>query len=160
MLNFRTGSPMKQSMRDVLGGEVTLDYLVKRLGDGWKVSAIEWSRESAEPAVPVEPPTVLNERTAIPYGFHLTNDGVVKENPAEVAVLILILDEIVKERRLQDIATDLNLRGYLTRSGTPWRASDVFNLLPRLIDAGPSLLKSSAWQNRHRVAQRTSEKPN
>jgi hypothetical protein len=61
---------------------------------------------------------------------------------------MLILEQIVKEKRISEIANQLNLAGYRTREGTPWGPTAVFNLLPRLIEAGPSLLKSAAWRER------------
>ena len=133
---------MKQSIRDVVTGELSLEYFAKRFGEGWKVSSIEWVRESDEVATPDETARLLNERTALPYGFRVTEGGIVQENPLEATVLLLILDQIVREKRIQEIATELNLQGYFTRDGMPWSATDVFNLLPRLIEAGPSLLKT------------------
>jgi hypothetical protein len=139
---------MKQSIRDIVTGELSLEYFAKRFGEGWKVSSIEWVRESDEIGTPDETARLLNERTALPYGFRVTEGGTVQENPLEATVLLLILDQIVREKRIQEIATELNLQGYFTRDGMPWSATDVFNLLPRLIEAGPSLLKSAAWQQR------------
>ena len=82
------------------------------------------------------------------------------ESPAEAAVLLHILDQVVREKRVPEIARELNERGYSTRTGMPWRASDVFNLMPRLIDVGPSLLKSDAWRQRRTTIQPIAERPN
>ncbi|MBV9156466.1 MAG: recombinase family protein [Acidobacteriaceae bacterium] len=71
-----------------------------------------------------------------------------EENPLEITVLMLILEKIVKEKRVTEIAHDLNLEGFRTRAGKTWSATAVFDLLPRLIDAGPRLLKSAEWQQR------------
>ena len=151
---------MKQSVRDFVSGEVSLEYFAKRFAEGWKMSSVEWFRESDEATVPSDSPHVLNERSSLPYGYRITDAGVVQENPLEATVLILILDQIVRERRIQEIATELNLQGYATRDGMPWSATDVFNLLPRLIEAGPSLLKSDAWRQRRPTVQRVVEKTN
>jgi hypothetical protein len=59
-----------------------------------------------------------------------------------------MLEQIVREKRIQEIAAELNRNGYATRAGLPWSPTDVFNLLPRLIEVGPRLLKSAAWQQR------------
>lgn len=144
---------MKQSMRDVITGEVTLEHLARRFAEGWKMASIEWFRESDD-TEPSEPTHVLNDHATLPYGLQVSEAGLVQENPLEATVLLLILEEIIREKRIQEIASDLNLQGFSTRSGTPWGPSDVFNLLPRLIEAGPSLLKSAAWQQR-RPATRT-----
>jgi hypothetical protein len=151
---------MKQSIHDVVTGELSLEYFAKRFGEGWKVSSIEWSRESDEVSTSTESKNILDERSPLPYGFRITERGVVQENPLEATVLLLILDQIVREKRIQEIANELNLQGYVTRDGMPWSATDVFNLLPRLIEAGPSLLKSGAWQQRRPKVQGIIEKTN
>jgi hypothetical protein len=151
---------MKQSIRDVVTGELSLEYFAKRFAEGWRVSSIEWFRESGQAAAPAESSKLLSEREAIPYGLRITEDGNVQENPLEATVLLLILDQIVREKRIQEIANELNLQGYLTRDGMPWGPTDVFNLMPRLIEAGPSLLKSVAWQQRRLSVQSVVEKPN
>lgn len=143
---------MKQSMRDVITGEVTLEHLARRFAEGWKMASIEWFRE-ADAATSSEPVHVLNNHLALPYGLQVSEAGLVQENPLEATVLLLILEEIIREKRIQEIASDLNLQGFSTRAGMPWSPSDVFDLLPRLIEAGPSLLKSAAWQQRRPATQ-------
>jgi recombinase len=61
---------------------------------------------------------------------------------------MLILEQIVKEKRISEIAVQLNHEGHRTREGTLWSPTAVFNLLPRLIEAGPSILKSRQWSER------------
>jgi hypothetical protein len=144
---------MKQQMRDVVTGEITLDYLVKRSADGWKIASIEWVRESAEEGAPVvaENQAVLTakEVTAVPYGLQVAPDGShLEENPFEASILLLMLEQIVREKRVTEIASQLNLAGYTTRQGEPWDATAVFNLLPRLIEVGPAVLKSHVWTER------------
>ena len=46
---------MKQSIRDVVTGELSLEYFAKRFGEGWKVANIEWVRESNEVTASAEP---------------------------------------------------------------------------------------------------------
>ncbi len=138
---------MQKSIRDVITGELSLQYFVERFRDGWKVASIEWVRE-AEQADAVTPAlNLVNVPATVPYGLQVSNDGVLLENPLEATVLMLILDQIVREKRIQEIAVELNAQGYRTREGTPWSATEVFNLLPRLIEAGPTILKSTAWQH-------------
>jgi Recombinase len=144
---------VKQSMRDAITGEVTLDHLARRFAEGWKISSIEWFREAEASAVPAESTHILNNHAALPYGLQVSESGVVQENPLEATVLLLILEQIIREKRIQEIATELNQHGFSTRDGMPWGPTDVFNLLPRLIEAGPSLLKSAAWQQRRPATQ-------
>jgi Recombinase len=151
---------VKQSVRDVVTGDLSLEYFARRFREGWRVASIEWVRESAEVGTPADSQSLLNEQTALPYGFRIAEDGFVQENPLEAAALLLILDQIVREKRIQEIARELNQQGYFTREGTQWTATDVFNLMPRLIEAGPSLLKSTAWQQRRPAIQRTAERAN
>jgi hypothetical protein len=151
---------VKQSIRDVVTGELSLEYFAKRFGEGWKIASIEWVRESADAGVAVDAPHVLNDQAALPYGLQVTQGGLVQENPLEATALLLILEQIIREKRIQEIATELNRQGYVTRSGTAWSPTDVFELLPRLIEAGPSLLRSAAWRERSPTAQRISTKTN
>ncbi len=147
---------MKQSIRDVVTGELTLDYFVRRSAEGWKVASIEWVREAG----PAKPSTglsnLLTAPASPPYGLQVAEGSLhLEENPLEATVLLLILEQIIQEKRIQEIASHLNVQGYATRDGMPCSATDVFNLMPRLIEAGPSLLKSAAWQQRRSPAQKT-----
>ncbi len=151
---------MKQSIRDVITGELTLEYFAKRFGEGWKLGNIEWVRDASHVDVTTESGQILNEQAALPYGFQITDGGRMQENPLEATVLLLILEEIIREKRITEIASDLNQQGYFTRAGGAWTATDVFELMPRLIEAGPSLLKSSAWRERSPTAQRIGAKTN
>jgi hypothetical protein len=144
---------MKQSIRDVITSEVTLEHLARRFAEGWKIASIEWFREADAPVSPGESTRLLNDHAALPYGLQISGAGLVQENPLEATVLLLILEQIIREKRIQEIASELNQQGFSNREGMPWSASDVFDLLPRLIEAGPSLLKSAAWQQRRPATQ-------
>jgi hypothetical protein len=144
---------MTQRSRDLVAGQLTLDYFMQKAAEGWRLAAVEWVREvpdsvSASKTVQV---SVLPED--IPYGLRIADDGMnLERNPLEMTVLLLILEEIVKEKRITEIAADLNVHGLKTRSGSAWSAPAVFELMPRLIEVGPSLLKSSEWLERRPVA--------
>src|SRR5579884_1285288 len=140
---------MKETIRDVVTGELTLDYFMKRSAEGWKLASVEWTRESEKAQAVSALPHVLTGWADVPYGLQVAQDGVhLEENSLETTVLLLILEQIVKEKRIHEIARQLNMQGYSTRDGRSWSASDVFNMLPRLIEAGPNLLKSAVWQQR------------
>ena len=149
---------MTQSTRDLITGEITLDYLVRRASEGWKVFAVEWVREAkqSDDARRISGPVIgEDEASKLPYGLQFAEGGLhLEENSVETAVLLLILEQIIREKRVSEIAHQLNFAGYRTRSGGPWNSSAVFNLLPRLIEVGPALLKSPAWEaRRERVSK-------
>jgi hypothetical protein len=136
------GDPVLQRNRELVNGPLTLDYLTQRTAEGWKVAAIEWIREVD--AVPADSLSSVDT----PYGVRIAADGLqLEQNPLERTVLLLILDNIVREKRITEIARELNAHGLSTRRGTAWSPSDVFELLPTLIEAGPTLLKSNEWQS-------------
>jgi hypothetical protein len=142
-LKFAQGAAMPESIRDVVTGEVSLEYFARRFAEGWKIANIEWFREA-----PAETHATVSQQSEMPYGLRVAGNCVIEENPLESTVLLLILEQIIREKRITEIALALNEQGYVTRGGTAWTPTDVFNLLPRLIEAGPSLLKSSAWLER------------
>lgn len=142
---------MTQRTRDLVGGPLSLDYFMRRAADGWTLAAVEWVREIEVPEATAETPAVkINvQPEEIPYGLRIADDGFhLEENPVEKAALLLILEKIVMEKRLSQIAEDLNHRGLRTRHGTAWSSSSIFDLLPRLIEVGPKLLNSSDWRQR------------
>ena len=60
----------------------------------------------------------------------------------ETNVLALLLELVREEGPFSRIADTLNTQGFRTRRGTKWTEVDVFNLLPRLIDAAPDLRRA------------------
>ena len=70
------------------------------------------------------------------------------ENPAEREVITTAIDMIVEDRPLSRVASELNQRGYKTRAGHEWTPSDLFTLLPRMIQVGPKLFTSEQWMHR------------
>ncbi len=140
---------MQERRREFITGPLTLDYFMQKAADGWRLTAVEWVREVSESAPIEEMAQVSAEPEQIPYGLQMARDGMnLERNPLEMTVLLLILDEIVKEKRITEIAANLNVSGYRTRDGSSWSPSAVFELLPRLIEMGPALLKSPEWIER------------
>jgi hypothetical protein len=138
---------MIQRSRDLITGQLTLEYLAKKTAEGWTIAAVEWVREVPDAAR--EPLQVAVDTENIPYGLRISADGLhLEPNPLERTVLLLILEKIVKEKRVTEIAKELNAEGMRTRTGDDWTASAVFEMFPRLIEIGPTLLKSSDWQER------------
>ncbi len=144
------GDSMAQRIRDLVTGELTLDYFMQRSAAGWKVASIEWVREAPSQTAETLHASATSATTApIPYGMQIAQSGeYLEENPLEATVLMMILEQIVKEKRISEIAVQLNHQGHRTREGLLWSPTAVFNLLPRLIEAGPSILKSREWSER------------
>jgi hypothetical protein len=46
------------------------------------------------------------------------------------------------------VVSDLNEKGFRTRAGKPWSRISVFNMLPPLIEIGPTLFPSGEWEAR------------
>jgi hypothetical protein len=142
-----------RQLRDQIQSPVSLDYFQERAAAGWKLKAIEWEKADDESKAPT-----LGD-TASPYGFELVPETArLQQNAEELEVLLTILELIVVEKGVSHIAAELNKRGYATRGGKPWTSSAVFNLLPRLIEAAPDILKSDNWQTQ-RARLKSSEPP-
>jgi hypothetical protein len=148
---------MREKIRDQVDEPVTLDYFQKRWAEGWRVSAIEWHRDvvsksgtvESEPTAYSGPPPHTSESSEIPDGVRISADcSRLEANPDEMAVMMVMLQEIVKDQPFSLIAGLLNRQRLKTRNGRDWTSADVFGLMPRLIDAGPQLLKSSEWPAR------------
>jgi Recombinase len=89
----------------------------------------------------------------VPYGLRVASDCIhLEEHPDEKLTLMLIMDLIVDDKPLSEIAISLNARGLRTRAGNDWTPVAIFNLLPRTVDAGPHMFTSSAWVE-HRQAR-------
>lgn len=148
---------MRERLRDQVDQPVTLEYFQKRWADGWRVTAIEWQRDLAGQSASEEsdlaaretPIQSASEPAEVPYGLRISADrSNLEANPDEMAVMMVILQEIVKDQPFSLIAGHLNGQRLKTRGGRDWTSADVFEMMPRLIDAGPQLLKSSEWPAR------------
>lgn len=129
-----------RQLRDQIQSPVSLDYFQQRAAAGWTLKAIEWERAEEEAAVP------KLDSMPSPYGLELVPETArLQQNPEEAEVLLTILELIVVEKGVSHIAAELNRRGYAKRDGKPWTSTAVFNLLPRLIEAAPDILKSEGW---------------
>jgi len=135
--------PKKERIRESLSGLPTLEYLMQRIELGWRPAAIEWERDI------VAPGAESSYTEEIPYGLQVAPDcGGLVENPQEKEIITLALDMIVEDRPLSRVAGELNQRGYKTRAGRPWTPTDLFTLLPRMIQVGPRLFSSEQWVTR------------
>ncbi len=132
-----------ERVREEMAAPPTPEYWSRMADAGWRLAAVEWSREvpAAQPA-----PEASEE---IPYGLQIADDCVHLEvNPAEREALLFMLELIVQDRGLAQVANELNQRGFRTRRGTEWTPAAVFNMLPRMIDVGPRVFSQSDWATR------------
>jgi hypothetical protein len=137
-----------RQLRDELESPVSLDYFHQRTVAGWKLKAVEWERADESAAEPLS-----QDKVAAPYGIEVVPDTArLQPKTDEVEVLQSILEMIVVEKGVSNIAEDLNSKGFLMRNGKPWTSTAVFNLLPRLIEAAPDILKRHDWAERRKKA--------
>lgn len=135
--------PSSERFRQPVSGPFDLDTLQQRIQQGWKIVALEWER-SSEGEQPV--------RQEFPFGSQLASDAAeLEENHFEMEALSRMMELIVEEVPYSYIADELNRAGYRTRNGRRWTPVSVFEMLPRLIEAGPAILTSSEWRRRRGV---------
>ncbi len=130
--------------RQMITGEFGTEQLQQKLSEGWKPVAIEWEREIAHHDAPTTAPA-----PEVPYGLRVSGDCAhLEADPRENEVLFQIMELTIQDGPYSGIAAELNRRGYRTRSGQPWTPISVFQMLPRLIEAGPGILNSEEWRER------------
>jgi hypothetical protein len=117
------------------------------MAGGWKLHVIEWEQEEQLEAL-----ESASSPEGVPYGLEVVSGALhLKQNPHEIAVLLTILEMIVRDESVPLIANELNQRNFRTRAGGSWSAPAVFDLLPRVIEMGPTLLRSQEWISRRPV---------
>jgi hypothetical protein len=142
-----------QRLRDVLTASPTLEYLNHMSSSGWRLVALEWERESDSPGGELPAPAV--QEIEVPYGMQISDDGWhLTENAAENRVLMSAINMIVDDSPMSGVADELNRQGFRTRKGEKWTAAAVFDLLPRMIEAGPRIFTKEEWVNRRRRVMR------
>jgi hypothetical protein len=114
-----------------------------RAADGWRLSAVEWSR-----------PSDYDRGTGVyetPFGLRIAAGGThLEESPDEVEVLLVLLEGIARDQRMGLITEDLNRRGWRMRGGGTWTQPAVFDLLPALIQFSPKLFQRQDWIERRK----------
>jgi Recombinase len=141
-----TGEAMSniERSRQVVQGQFGPDDFQQKLSEGWKPIAIEWEREVA-----TQSETVTAPAPEVPYGLRVSGDCAhLESDPSEREVLFQIMELTIQDGPYSGIAAELNRRGYRTRNGQPWTPISVFQMLPRLIEAGPGILNSDEWRQR------------
>ena len=138
--------PDFERTRQIIAGDFGAEQLQQRLSEGWKPVIIEWEREIAPASVPLTAPA-----PDVPYGLRVSGDCAhLESDPKEREVLFQIMELTIQDGPYSGIAAELNRRGYRTRNGQPWTPISVFQMLPRLIEAGPGILNSDEWRQRRK----------
>jgi hypothetical protein len=133
--------PKTERLRDALTGSPTLEYLNEMGAAGWKLVALEWQRETDDDSI--EPAVVMQE---VPYGLQVAADGLhLMENAAEMRIMAAAVNMFVDDLPVSRVADELNQLGYRNRSGERWTAVAVFELVPRMIEAGPKIFAKDDW---------------
>ena len=142
-MTSETGKPGKRgrhTRREELSEPLTEELISSRAAEGWRPVAVEWVR-AAEAGDPAEPNLL-----EVPYGYRIADDGVhLAPDASEQAALMLILDQIVIDRPLNEVASELEKEGFRTREGRPFTQVDVFELLPRIVESSPAMFRSNRW---------------
>jgi hypothetical protein len=141
--------PKKERLHETVTALPTLEYLAQRIQEGWKLTGLEWERDSGSDSI--SPAPVKDWVEEIPYGLRVSDDCTrLVESAPEKETIVLALDMIVEDCPLSRVAEELNLRGYQMRDGRTWTPTALFNLLPRMIQMGPRLFTSEEWANRRK----------
>jgi len=133
-----------ERIREIVTGPVDPADWKQKTDAGWKLVALEWRREieGEEP----ERPTVMEE---VPYGLRVASDCQrLEDDPHERETLVQMMELIVQDLSVSEIASQLNRRGLRTRKNLPWSPVNVFNMLPRLIEVGPKIFSADEWEAR------------
>jgi hypothetical protein len=130
-----------ERIREVLAGPLTEAYIGRKSGEGWKPVVVVWERqvEGTQP----EPANITEEP---PYGLKISEDCLqLEQDIQEKEALLVMLEMIVQDKPLSEIAESLNQRGFRTRHNINWTPGTVFDMLPRLIEVGPRVFTSEEW---------------
>lgn len=130
---------MRQTQRQIVSGELDLEDMRRRQQGGWRIAAIEWEHDAPDAVPP-------RNDVPVPFGLRVASDcHHLEEDPVESQVLRTIMQMVVHDRPLSQIAAELNGRGFKTRAGQPWNPADVFRLMPVIVESGPRIFSDPGW---------------
>jgi hypothetical protein len=139
-----------ERIREYLNETPTPEYLAQRAESGWRLVAMEWQR-----TVLGEFPEPVTAAEEIPYGLRVAADCYhLEPDPVESNILMHMMELMVQDCSISHVAGELNNRGFRTRKGAPWSPVSVFNMLPRLIEAGPRMFSTTEWEARRKLLSR------
>ncbi|HSK10223.1 MAG TPA: recombinase family protein [Vicinamibacterales bacterium] len=118
-------------------------HLMEKARKGWTLVALEWEREMSP-----EEAASMGLACDVPFGLRIAaNSLTLEEDAQERTILTAMLDLLVQDDlRFSEIARELNQKGYRRRGGQAWTQSAVFEMLPRLVEVAPTILKSDQWE--------------
>jgi len=132
--------------RERVTGPLDPEYVKQRTDAGWALVAVEWERQGEGME-----PEGGRRGEEVPFGAQVASDCAhLEENPSEMNALTLILELIVQDRSLSNMAEALNQQGFRTRDGSKWTAVTVYKMLPRLIEVSPRIFRAEAWIERRK----------
>jgi hypothetical protein len=132
-----------ERIRDVISEPFSPEVIQQRTAAGWQMVSIDWRRELPEG----ESPTEGAFSDDIPYGLRISEDCQRLEvDPNENRTLMLMMELLGQDFSYSSIVSDLNEKGFRMRDGKPWDRIAVFNMMPRLIEAGPRMFSSEEWK--------------
>jgi hypothetical protein len=133
--------PRVERQREVLAGPLTVDYIQRKSADGWTPVVVVWERQVE--GVQPEPANITEQ---VPYGLKISEDCLqLEQDIQEKEALVVMLEMIIQDKPLTEIAESLNQRGFRTRFNSKWTPGAVFDMLPRLIEVGPRVFTSEEW---------------
>ena len=134
-------------MREAVSDIPSPEHIRQRRAQGWKLVALEWERTDDGEETSEKP-----ARHEIPFGLRVSGDcSHLEDDPLEMQTLVTMMELIVQDKSLSQVAHELNLRGFATRQGGKWRQVAVFEILPCLIDVGPEMFSNEEWARRRRL---------
>lgn len=135
-----------ERIRQSRSGQLTQDEIQRRQTEGWRLIAVEWERDVPE-REPIASQTPGHQ--GAPFGLRVASDcSTLVEDQTENEALLAMMELIIQDGPYSFVAEELNRRGYRTREGLKWTPVSVFEMLPRLIEAGPRILSSENWHRR------------
>ena len=144
---------MLTRIRDLVSESLTLDYFQQRQRDGWILAAVEWVRKAngADEQAALSGQPALEE---LPFGYRIADDCThLTRDEREMEIIEIIFEKVVAGWRPAEIAETLNNHGFRTRQQKPWTPGSVFELLPRLIEMSPKLLKRPEWPAKRKALE-------
>ena len=131
-----------ERIREEVTGPLDLEGIKQKIEAGWRLVSLEWQRE-----IQGEEPKAV--RPEVPYGLRISEDCMhLEEDPVEKQTLMFMMELLIQDYPFSRVAYELNMRQFRTRSGAHWNPVSVFNMLPRLIEAGPEMFSSDDWEAR------------
>jgi hypothetical protein len=128
----------REILRDRVADELDPELIRQRRAAGWRLAAVEWERDTTSAGG--------EDMIEVPYGMRVAGDcHHIEEDPSEAEVLRTVMRMVVEDRPLSKITEELNRCGHRTRSGRQWTISEVFELMPVLVDNGPRMFADPRW---------------